>query len=236
MLVDLANTTVFRRVHNPNPAIIGARLDEFLSTIGERAQTFAQAEFCDVRFRLYDGWFDAEGNGTQLYRMVRQHIREAYPTRRRTFRAFVDVAEGPLAATGERLLDTFRIQGGLTRHHISVVAEPPAACALPRECPLAALRSWVKGRCPVPTCSVQSEEAASFHQQKLVDTALVADLVWGGSQGTKVLVVSDDEDVLPGLITARAFGATVGWTCRSDRPRGVYAPLIARHGIEYFVC
>ena len=235
-MVDLANTTVFRGIYNPNPAVIGARLDDFLSVVGERAHAFARTGFCDLRVRPYDGWFDADGRGTQVYRMVRQHVREAYPTRRRTYRLFVDLAEGPLAAPGERFLDTFRIQGGLTRHHISVVTEPPAGCAMPSECLVAALRSWVKGKCAIAACSVKSEEAASFRHQKLVDTSLVADLAWGGSLGATILVVSDDEDVIPGLITARALGATVAWTCRSDRPRAVYAPLIVRHGIEYLVC
>lgn len=236
VLVDLANTPVFRSVHNPNPSVVGARLDEFLSTIAERAQMFAQARFCDFRFRLYDGWFGMDGRGTELYRMVRQHIRDSYPTRRRSFRLYVDLAEALLAAKEERLVNTFRVQAGLTRHQISVVAESPVTCARPSECALQALRSWVKGRCAVATCPVTSEEAACFRQQKLVNTALVADLVWGSSQGAKILVVSDDEDVLPGLITARAFGATVGWTGRSERPREVYAPLIARHGIEYLPC
>src|SRR5262249_13327947 len=106
----------------------------------------------------------------------------------------------------------------------------------PGSCAIAQLRSWIKGRCPAAQCPVASQEAAHFRQQKLVDTALVADVVWGASQGRTIVVVSDDEDVIPGLLTARSYGSTVAWACRADRPREPYATLIARRGVEYLAC
>lgn len=236
VLIDLANTTVFRGINRPNPRVIGARLDTFLGSLVEKAQAFVEERFCEFRFRLYDGWFDENGQGTELHGLIRQHLRGAYPIRRRGYRLFVDLAEAPIAAKEEKIIHTFRVQAGLSRYHLSVVADSPPECADRGHCGIGLLRSWVKGRCPVQNCRVAVTDAAHYRQQKLVDTALVADLLWAASQRAKILVVSDDEDVLPGLITARAFGATVGWVCRSERPREPYAIAITRQGIEYVTC
>ena len=79
-------------------------------------------------------------------------------------------------------------------------------------------------------------EAARYREQKLVDTTLVTDAAWTGSQGTSVVIVSDDEDVIPGLVTARAFGVDVAWACRAPRPREPYRLLILNNQIEYIPC
>jgi hypothetical protein len=236
VLIDLSNTTVFRGVHRPNPALIGARLDEFLTGVVDRAYSVWTRTFREFVFRLYDGWFDGTGTGTQLYELLRFHLRSAYPTRKRLYRVFVELAEAPLASRDGRLLDTFRQYPGLTRHHIAVVADPPVACHSPAACGIAHLRSWIRGNCPVGDCSVASTDAAHFRQQKLIDACLVADAIWGASQGQEIVVVTDDEDVIPGLITARWFGSPITWACRSTRPRSPYDALITRHGIGYLPC
>jgi len=233
VLIDLANTNVFRGVHKPNPPVIGARLEPFLGGLLEKAQAFAEERFSEFRFRLYDGWFDENGRGTELHGLVRQHLRSVYPIRRRGYRLFVDQAEAPIAASEEKIIHTFRVQSGLSRYHLAVTTESPVGCVNRAHCGIGLLRSWVKGLCPIQDCPIIVTDAVHYRQQKLVDTALVADLLWAASQKSKVLVVSDDEDVLPGLITARAFGAAVGWVCRSARPREPYAITIARQGIEY---
>jgi hypothetical protein len=236
VLVDLSNTTVFRGVHRPNPAILGARLDEYLTSLGDRVQLAVVQQFCDLYFRLYDGWFDVTGAGTELYSMLRRHIGDAYPTRRRFYRMFVEIADAPLAARGDRLIHTFREQRGLTRHHIGLMPDSPVDCSLPGMCAVSQLRSWIKGKCPVDSCPVNTDQVSYFRHQKLVDTALVADIVWGASQGRTIVVVSDDEDVIPGLLTARSYGRLITWACRSAKPREPYATIIARRGVEYLAC
>lgn len=236
MLVDLANTNVFRGVYRPNPPIIGARLDDFIRSVAEKTKDLLGRRLTNLNIRLYDGWFDESGQGTELYEMVRKHLRESYPTRRRDYRLFVEIADTPLAARSHRLIHTFRQQAGLTRHHIGVMASAPTGCSEPRACSVFSLKSWVKGTCGVEGCAITTEEVAYFRQQKLVDTALVADTVWLGSQRLALLVVSDDEDVIPGLVTARAYGASVGWACQSARPREPYAGILASQGIGYVQC
>src|SRR5438552_2777664 len=137
VLVDLSNTSIFRGVHRPNPSIIGARLDEFLVSIAERTRPLVEYRFCEFYFRLYDGWFDAVGSGTDLYGMVRSHIRDAYPTRQRQYRLFVKVADALLAVSEDRLLHTYREERGLGRHHIAIVVEPPLTCVAPESCAIA---------------------------------------------------------------------------------------------------
>lgn len=233
MLADVANSPTFRGVHRPNPAIVGARLDAYLTIVAERVQTSLGVSFCDFHFRLYDGWFDETGYGTELYHLVRRHIHVAYPTRKKTYRVFVEIAEAPLACPRDRLLHTFREQSGLTRHHIGVVSDLPSACFDRVHCGIVQLRSWIRGSCPVHQCEVPTSHAAYFRQQKLVDTTLVADLVWGASQGNTIVAVSDDEDLVPGLITARAYGAPVSWACRTERPRAAYASILSSNRVEY---
>jgi hypothetical protein len=194
------------------------------------------AGFWELDVRLYDGWFDAAGEGTDLHYMMRRCVRDTYPTRKRGYRLFVEIAASTLAAPQYRLIDTFREQTGLTRYHTAVRQDLPGSCFLPSGCPLPHLRSWFKGRCPTPDCTVVADDVASFRQQKLVDTALVADLVWAASRGETVVVASDDEDVIPGLITAKSFGGLVAWASAAHSPRAPYAPIISLNDIRYIEC
>jgi hypothetical protein len=236
VLIDLANTGVLRGIHRPNPEIIGARLDSFLSSLTEKVHLGLERDFSEFHVRLYDGWFAEDGRATDLHNMIRTHPRSIYPTRRRNYRIVVEVADAPMAAKGDRLLNTFRVRPGLGPRHVTLTAEPVAGCLKPNECAIAGLRTWINGNCSQLGCRVSTAEAACFREQKLVDTALVSDAVWIGSQGKYLVVVSDDEDVIPGLITARAYGTGVAWANRSERPRDPYTLLITKHRISHIPC
>ena len=55
--------------------------------------------------------------------------------------------------------------------------------------------------------------------EKMVDTALVVDLLGLATrrEADLYLVVSDDDDMLPGVLAAEAVGASVGMLSRPDR-------------------
>jgi hypothetical protein len=236
VLVDLANTSIFRGLRHPNPAIVSARLDEYITFTADRIHDVVDTNASAYRFRLYDGWFDDVGRGTDLYALVRAHIRDAYPTRRKRYRLFVEIADSLLSAKGERLLNTFRDVGGLGPHKISVTDAGPTACFRPGNCAISDLRAWTKGRCPVQGCTVETVGIASHRQQKLVDTSIIADAVWAASHQMPFAIVSDDEDVIPGLIAGRALGTKVIWATRASKPREPYSQIVAKHNIEFVTC
>lgn len=236
VLVDLANTNVFRSVYRPNPPLIAQRLKDFIMPLAESTMTFLPSGFWELWFRLYDGWFDPEGVVTSVHEMIRSHIRDDYPTRRRGYRVFVELAVSALAAREDRLVGTFREEEGLGPYRVSVLRQPPAGCYAPGSCSVSHFRSWVKGHCPAHNCTMLTGDVASFRRQKMVDTTLVADAVWAASKGGPIIIASDDEDVIPGLVTAKAFGGHVAWASATGTPRSQYAQLIATNRIMLIIC
>ncbi len=237
VLVDLANTPVFRGLYRPNQALVGARLDELILRTSDLIVVGLPARLHEVRFRLYDGWYDCEGVGTDLHGMVRGHVRQTYPTLRRRLRVFAEIAQSAVVSPDDCFVDTYRQQRGLSRYPVSISRTPTPACAAPLSCAVNELRTWFKGTCPhLSGCHATSQDVAGFGYQKLVDTTLVADAIWLASQKQMIAVVSEDEDVLPGLITARFYGSPVLWLGHTVAPRAPYSDLVRKHKIRYVQC
>lgn len=237
ILVDLSNTQVARGLYRPNPALLGDRLDQYVIQVSAAVTAVSPSDMWELRFRFYDGWFDEAGRGTDRYEMLRAHIRDNYPTRQKRRRHFAMIADAPAALPSERLSHTLRTVGGLPNVHVHIPPGTPDRCAHSDGCMVAPLRSWLRGSCPHPNgCTVPTSAFSTHRQQKLVDTALVSDAVWLASRDHAVAIASDDEDVVPGLLTAGVFGHRVVWVCRSSAPRPPYADPLGRNGIEFISC
>ena len=237
VLVDLSNSGAFRGVARLNPPTVADRLDEIV----ERTATSLFDAFggpLELRFRLYHGWFDADGRGTDLHNLARPHVSRAFPTLLRAHRIFVELALGPAGIVGQVLSHTYRQDPGLPPASLVIADEPPLACSHQATCGVPRLRTWLRGRCPEaePACPVRLTEVVTCRRQKLVDTALVADLVWLAAKGYDVAMLSDDEDVVPGLLAASTFPITVSWLCRTGSPRPTYSPVIALQRIRCLEC
>lgn len=208
-------------------------MDRLVTALGD----VTSGQLTEFNLRLYDGWFDGSGIGTDLFEMLRIHLRTAYPVRFRRARVFVQAAAELVAAPGQTIVDTARTGTGLTRYHLSIAQPPYASCtAPPGDCLAWHLRSWLKGRCPHESgCPVTPDDVLSYRYQKLVDTSLVADAVFLASNGNSVAVVSDDEDVIPGIITAASFGNRAFWVS-SKVPRAPYELPLRRSGAMHIVC
>jgi uncharacterized LabA/DUF88 family protein len=65
--------------------------------------------------------------------------------------------------------------------------------------------------CFEPSCSVLCSTAFKVVEQKLVDVMMACDIVQSPSQNlsTSIFVLSDDVDLIPAIISARAIGAQV---------------------------
>jgi hypothetical protein len=83
---------------------------------------------------------------------------------------------------------------------------------------------------------VVAEDVATFGLQKLVDTTIVSDAIWYVTQDQPIAVMSDDEDVIPGLLVASALGGKVLWLGSETSPRPQYSSLLATHGVGYVQC
>ena len=101
------------------------------------------------------------------------------------------------------LRHTLRLWNGLPPLRI----HRPDSCTEPGECPLDDFRHWQKNRCPRHFgCPVATRDAIATERQKLVDTAIVADTIHLAryDRSNWVAVVSNDDDILPGLLSGAA--------------------------------
>lgn len=232
VLVDLPNSDIARTLHRPNPAIIEGRLVSALEEVLARIQGHTASSFLEFAVRLYDGWFHHDGTPTELYEMVRRAVRTAYPRRTRSARINVVVATSLLALPDFRIVETLRFGRGLGRYNVRIES-PPAACSRSHtECATRHLKRWFASGCPEPDCSVDAAAVASFKYQKLVDTALVADAVWLSTEARPLCIVSSDEDMLPGVVTAAGFGTQVLWAVGPLPVKAHYQPLLLASGVE----
>lgn len=78
-------------------------------------------------------------------------------------------------------------------------------------CPIEAVAVFLSsGTCPATDCCTTSSQLISVTEQKLVDTMLTADLVYLAHSGQQtVALVSSDDDMWPGIITAIHVGTHV---------------------------
>ena len=238
VLVDLANTQVARG-QRVNRRLVEDRLEQLIRDNLIVLGSVLSREFIEVRFRLYDGWFDEAGSPTDLYSMARAYVSSAYPMRQRNARIFASLADGPVSdRSGTRLLHTLRVEAGLPRFTWDSFEPTPLECALPRACTAKGLERWLRGHCPErPSgCPVATAQVVTHRRQKLVDTLLVADAVWLASEGNHVAVVSNDEDMIPALVTARQFESRVFWLCRGGLARPTYRAVLNSHEVECLEC
>jgi uncharacterized LabA/DUF88 family protein len=194
------------------------------------------SEFANARMRLYGGWTDDEfGSRTDVGAMVATVILRHGRTRLRNVRMVAELAETLLQIPDAPLYRTLR-QSKWRGERLSL-REKPAGCAdIGASCGhYETLRSWaLRERCPdYPTCNVKSEECVEQRGQKLVDTMIVADTVSGAIAGQRVIVVSRDDDVVPGILAASRLGGRVTLirVGRKHLP-GDYDELLAREGID----
>lgn len=219
-------------LHRPNPALIEGRLQSALDEILTPLQQHLSSPFLEFAVRLYDGWFHDDGTPTELYEMVRRVVRSTYPRRKRSARIFVEVATALVSLPEHRVVETVRKGRGLGRYPVHI-ERPPANCARPDSgCGALKLKRWFAHGCPENSCPVNSASVASFKYQKLVDTSLVSDLIWLSRETKTICVVSSDEDMLPGLITAARSGANVIWMAGALPVKEHYLPLVQTAGVE----
>ncbi len=170
-----------------------------------------------IAVRLYGGWY----RSSQLSRRAQDlsiQISRHYPgtlsldtaNMRRVF-VFVELARSLLVDPSQDILNTYRVRG--VPSNLRPKAFPFQACTQTQNalCPLAGAHTLLQtGTCPNSSCGVKIADVITRHEQKLVDTMLTADLIHvASSSASDIVVVSNDDDLWPGIRTAISLGAFV---------------------------
>jgi hypothetical protein len=167
-----------------------------------------------VSIRLYGGWFQRQSL-TRSAQTLSAEIARSFPTVLRVSGAkstvplhiSVELAHGPVADPKVTYFDTFRQHASTTR--IVCVPRPWYHCQNNDACGLMPMaQALMANACPTAGCPVEPQQMMDRPEQKLVDTMLVADLIYLSSRHRDgIAVVSNDDDMWPGIMIALLSGA-----------------------------
>ena len=168
-----------------------------------------------LELKFYGGWYEADRLTQKAQDLVAKLAQFPYPmwikeqTPPQLVRITASLAHSLEALPKKLIHSTYR-------------QRPPArrfACEDPQlhgctivPCPLVSLATFINNKaCPQAGCAVTPQDLfRAVGEQKLVDTMLVADLIHLSGLGERTLaVVTSDDDVWPGIISARVIGTHV---------------------------
>ena len=167
--------------------------------------------------RLYGGWYE-QNRLTTLAQNLQSEIVQRFPTvfqlegktNLRRIRTIVELARSLLICPGKDLFNTLRHRRGAPRFHSAPL--PYDNCAKPENCALSKLKRILRAsKCPAETCVAKFQDAFTLPQQKLVDTMITSDAIFVAHSltATKLVVVTNDDDLWPGICTAGRIGAAI---------------------------
>lgn len=169
-----------------------------------------------LRVRLYGGWFE-ESSLTRVGQAVAADLSGFSPRAMTvvqgsttvTVIVAAELADSLLVSPRRVLENTYRAKG--TPRNLRCPHPPFPRCASPSACPLSAVHALItSASCPFAGCLTELHEVITRAEQKLVDSMLTADIIHvAHSTETKIVVVSSDEDIWPGVLSAVTLGTTV---------------------------
>jgi hypothetical protein len=167
----------------------------------------------ELHLRLYGGW-NSRSAPTSRAAQVEADLQQNFPfllrdpQRPTPIKVSGELAHSLIRLPRHTLLHTFRLRQG----------PPKLQCQTPNQlgcasqnCPIGTVHSLFDlGRCPEPACVNTVDQVLTRAEQKLVDTMLVSDLIHFAASGeAQIAVVSSDDDLWPGLLTALDMGSKV---------------------------
>jgi uncharacterized LabA/DUF88 family protein len=170
----------------------------------------------NIRFevRFYGGWHTRSSPSTRGARLLGE-VQQFFPYMIRipstgqilTINA--SLAESLLALPQQLLPHTYRTRAEVPQSY-SVRSATALNCQH-NSCPADALVAlFSTGHCPNSSCSRGIGEILSRAEQKLVDTMLVTDTIFLANSAEKqIVIVSSDDDMWPGMLTAMSLGTMV---------------------------
>jgi uncharacterized LabA/DUF88 family protein len=185
----------------------------------------------EVSGRIYGGWFyDQPPRSTQARDMLGDAVRRGFPTRRKT-RFRMAMADSLVVLPDIVLPATLRMSSGIPNLMITTKV---ANCASPHTCRANDLRDWIRGRCPHSGCPVESTSVCKQLKQKLVDAAICCDTISLSETRHRdwIMVVSNDDDLVPGILMASRQAKRLVRLRQSDRATRFYDRLLRDHRVE----
>ena len=222
-LVDYDNLRV-------RPGRLRYAMTRLLDAIGARQF----AEDARLRCRLYGGWFDQFRLSKRAQRIIHE-MSDTFPRRMTAPNGEGSASvlvhmELARALVGDRIDLTHTYRRRSVPPNLSCAPAPFDGCASPSRCPIAALTQFVEeAGCPTPNCDVTPDAVLRRDEQKLVDSMLVADLIrLAQTTSERLVVVSSDDDMWPGIRVALLHGARVLHVRSRQGPPSSYQPLTTR--------
>ncbi len=188
----------------------------------------------DITLRLYGGWYDERGLSRDGDRIARDLDRSFPILNRLPFglqRVHCEMASSLYLMPDRIFQSTVRIRRGL-KHAIRM--DGIVDCAHPDRCSIPSVMHWINGRCPEAKCYVDSRRAFRRREQKLVDTLMCCDLISFAleSTGSRIFVVSEDDDFVPAMLAATRLGGNVCNVRTVAGRHGFYDNILVQSGIR----
>jgi uncharacterized LabA/DUF88 family protein len=161
-------------------------------------------------FRLYGGW-DRNNRMTRTGQDLSVEIQSAFPRTLKITENHVilkmQLAQALEALPRKALPNTLR-EEPMRKIKCQI---PSRTTCRNTSCPIDPMASFLnEGRCPVDGCLAEPKMLLSRNEQKLVDTMIVADMIYLASQGEACIgLVSSDDDMWPGILSALNLGANI---------------------------
>jgi hypothetical protein len=192
----------------------------------------------EYSFRFYGGWLESTtGNTTELHDMLTRSM-ASFPRFYRGCRVNLEIAMAPIFRNEIRFDATLRTdpwrspEGKVSANAICIASSNSGRCI-----EINALNSWLRGKCPNNRCTGKLCDIATRRGQKIVDTLIVADSVVAAtsSEFNEVIVISADDDMLPGVLFTSAKGTTLSLArFNFTGHRGRYDAMLATCGVEIY--
>jgi hypothetical protein len=194
-----------------------------------------------VEVRLYGGWLEngiLTGRASELQAQVGAPTFAARHPRQAGLLRVSTILVTRLAAVMDlEWGHTLRSRLGLPRFRLAETPRP-ADCVDHDQCPVRIVRSMSRGQqrlCPIDGCTVVNGDAFLVREQKMVDSLLVCDTISYSQTSSALVVLSNDLDVLPGLVQAANSQARVGTIVLvravAKQATGLYDTHLKRMGV-----
>lgn len=196
-----------------------------------------------IHVRLYGGWMSGailSRRGSEVAALLQEA--DPFPLVTEgglTVRGTLELATGIIDDPGMVLEDTYRRRSGVPRLRLANTPLPHGCASEPATCPAKILARFTKAshkQCPVEACTVVASSAFTVHEQKMVDTLLVCDLLalLDDSRCRAILLLSGDTDFVPALVLARRkSGIALSWLIPSQAIASEdFAEFVRLRGVE----
>jgi hypothetical protein len=206
VIVDYDNIPIVLRAKGPRS--VAERILELVSP-------FVMSEDTAITFKLYGGWYSLS-SFTPAAQILHSAIYDDFPFVW-TLPA-IDARRLPISASLAHsleidpkhiLLNTFRDR---SRRRKGRWDQPSVRGCAASHCPLSLAIEHVQAdRCSISSCTIKPSDLITPEpEQKMVDTMMVADIIHIANRGDESLaVVTSDDDVWPGIISAMISGIRV---------------------------